>query len=487
MPQSVVVTTQAPPGVDLARVAAALGSTTLVLAGPEAEARRRALQLTVERYLLPKVSDPSAPLITVVVGPTGSGKSTLVNAMAGHAVTVTGPLRPTTRTPMVWSAGEIPTILTEVIPETGLGAAAGLRPPPDGMVIVDAPPPGVATVDGMDLPITLLEIADVCVFVASERRYADAEAWRLLGVATRRRMPTISVLNRLSGDAATQRLLREDMARHLVRQGLLRRLHPEGVVGIEEANTAAEIQAAVLRKELENLADPQARHAIVTQGIESAIAEVQRGLVKVRESVGFERRRHRHLARLTVDAYDSESAALRSSLARAELAALAAQPKRLVVDLGSVVTRRATSASRRAAAAWNLDTVGRLLLERGPELWTHGPGTPRLAQEAIASWQQGLFDLAKRKSGRRFRRAWRRRIGDWLRRVSVDPSLVPKGRLRRRMARIPGAAGQARRRLAEAMATVLESDRLRFVDALGPAIPASLDDRLWLEMEADDE
>ncbi len=485
MPQSVVVTTQSSLGAGLARVAAALGGTELVLSGPEAEGRRRALQITVGRYLLPKVSDPTAPLIAVIVGPTGSGKSALVNAMAGRAVAATGPLRPTTRTPIVWSAGDPPGNLIEAFPEAGERATAGLRPPPDGMVIVDSPPPGVATVDSMDLTVTLLEIADICVFVASERRYADAEAWRLLGIATRRRMPTITVLNRLSGDAVAQRLLREDMARHLVRQGLLRRLHPEGVIGIEEAATPAGIESAVLRKELENLADPQARHAIVAEGIESAIAEVQRGLVKVRESVGFERRRHRHLSRLTVDAYDSESAALRSSLARGELAALAAQPKRLAVDLGSVVTRKATGASRRAAAAWDLDSAGRRALEREPGLWTHGPGTPRLAQEAIASWLHGLPDLVKKPSGRRLRRGWRRRVTDWLRRVSLDPSVVPTGRLRRQVARIPGSAEQARLRLGEAVAGVLEADRQRFQAALGDSIPSSVDDRLWLETEAD--
>src|SRR5215207_2406814 len=42
-----------------------------------------------------------APLLAVVGGSTGAGKSTLVNSLVGTRVTETGVLRPTTRSPVL--------------------------------------------------------------------------------------------------------------------------------------------------------------------------------------------------------------------------------------------------------------------------------------------------------------------------------------------------------------------------------------------------
>src|SRR5262245_37489170 len=52
-------------------------------AGPERDARRQRLAWHLESYLLPRVGDLTAPLVAVVLGSTGSGKSSLVNALAG--------------------------------------------------------------------------------------------------------------------------------------------------------------------------------------------------------------------------------------------------------------------------------------------------------------------------------------------------------------------------------------------------------------------
>lgn len=484
MPQSVVVTGQTSPEVGLARIAAALASIELRLAGPEADRRRRALHTTITGYLLPKVTDPAAPLIAAVVGPSGTGKSTLVNALAGHAVAAVGPVRPTTRAPSVWAAGELPPNLVEMCPAAGARVTGGMRPPPEGMVLVDAPPPGVVSVGDLDLAALLLEIADVCVLVASERRYADAAAWRLIDIATRRRLPTIGVLNRLTGDAATQRLLREDMARHLVRRGLLQRLHPEGVLGVEETDRAAVLQVAHLRKELESLADPQARHAIVKAGVGCATAEVRQGLVKLRETVALERTWHQHLARLAGDAYESERAGLRSSIARGELGALVSAPDRVALHAASIVGRRANAAAKRAASAWDAHPVGRSLLQHEPALWTHDADTPRLAREAVQAWKDSLPALAVRPSGRPMPPRWRKRIAEAAFRASLEPGALLPGRLRRRASRIPGLAHLGRRRLSEAIGAVLESDRIRFLDVLGAGIPDGIEESLRMDWES---
>lgn len=52
----------------------------------------------LDDYLLPRLKDPEAPLLAVVGGSTGAGKSTLVNSLVGRRVSEAGVLRPTTRT-----------------------------------------------------------------------------------------------------------------------------------------------------------------------------------------------------------------------------------------------------------------------------------------------------------------------------------------------------------------------------------------------------
>ncbi|MBK6871485.1 MAG: 50S ribosome-binding GTPase [Kineosporiaceae bacterium] len=69
------------------------------LAGMRAR-RERALRL-LESYALPRLADVEPPLIVVIGGPTGAGKSTLTNSLVGAPVSLSGVLRPTTRQPVM--------------------------------------------------------------------------------------------------------------------------------------------------------------------------------------------------------------------------------------------------------------------------------------------------------------------------------------------------------------------------------------------------
>src|SRR5690606_36110308 len=60
-----------------------------------------ALANQVRDYLLPRAAKLDAPLLAVVGGSTGAGKSTLVNAVLGKALTKPGVLRPTTKSPVL--------------------------------------------------------------------------------------------------------------------------------------------------------------------------------------------------------------------------------------------------------------------------------------------------------------------------------------------------------------------------------------------------
>ena len=55
----------------------------------------------IDDYLLPRLRQMDAPLLMVVGGSTGAGKSTLVNSLVGAEVSAAGVLRPTTRAPVL--------------------------------------------------------------------------------------------------------------------------------------------------------------------------------------------------------------------------------------------------------------------------------------------------------------------------------------------------------------------------------------------------
>jgi tRNA U34 5-carboxymethylaminomethyl modifying GTPase MnmE/TrmE len=62
-----------------------------------AKDRARQLRDHVRAYVLPRVQALESPLLVVLLGPTGAGKSTLMNTLARATVSRTGILRPTTR------------------------------------------------------------------------------------------------------------------------------------------------------------------------------------------------------------------------------------------------------------------------------------------------------------------------------------------------------------------------------------------------------
>ncbi|MBA2644486.1 MAG: dynamin family protein, partial [Solirubrobacterales bacterium] len=163
-----------------------------------------------------------APLLMVVGGSTGAGKSTLVNSLLGREVTPPGVLRPTTRAPVLachpadqrWFEGD------RVLP--GLARTIGGPAGPGGLQLVptDALPAGLALLDSpdidsveevnRDLSRQLLSAADAWLFVTTAARYADAVPWELLHVARDRGTALSLVLDRTPPDAI------DDVSRHLM-------------------------------------------------------------------------------------------------------------------------------------------------------------------------------------------------------------------------------------------------------------------------------
>ncbi|MCG2622363.1 dynamin family protein [Arthrobacter sp. I2-34] len=236
-------------------VVASLRTLTLPIQLPGTEPVRHdaaAAQAQLQDYVLPRYRSLEAPLLAVVGGSTGAGKSTLVNAIVGHPVTRAGAIRPTTRQPVLlhhpadraWFEGQrilpglarIAGTLRERVPADGRmedlpGAApVGSEPPVSSLVLLadDTVPQGVAVLDAPDIDSIsdanrrlagqLLAAADLWLFVTSANRYADAAPWALLLEAAGRNITVAVVLDRVPDGVEEE--VRSDLAGMLARQGL---------------------------------------------------------------------------------------------------------------------------------------------------------------------------------------------------------------------------------------------------------------------------
>ncbi|MFI2294093.1 dynamin family protein [Isoptericola sp. NPDC019571] len=221
---------------------ARLGALRLPLETPGVGAARADLHQAVDQlddYLLPRLRAERAPLLVVVGGSTGAGKSTLVNSLLGEPVSAPGVLRPTTRAPVlvhhpldarwfttdrvlpglarVTSSGRLPDT-----PPTGAEGAAALRlvaseALPQGLALLDAPDIDSVETANRELSAQLLGAADLWLFVTTAARYADAVPWDLLGQAARRRAQVAIVLDRVDPGAE---VVADDLRRMTVEHGL---------------------------------------------------------------------------------------------------------------------------------------------------------------------------------------------------------------------------------------------------------------------------
>ncbi|ANP55143.1 energy-coupling factor transporter ATP-binding protein EcfA2 [Streptomyces griseochromogenes] len=194
----------------------------LPLAGaPRARANRDELLAQLDDYLVPRLREPAAPLLAVVGGSTGAGKSTLVNSLVGRRVSEAGVLRPTTRTPVLvchpedhhWFSGlrVLPDLTRVWAPDQDAGddlLVSGEDSPralrvvtadtlPRGLALLDAPDIDSLIAENRVLAARLICAADVWVMVTTAARYADAIPWHLLRTAKEYDATLVSVLDRV--------------------------------------------------------------------------------------------------------------------------------------------------------------------------------------------------------------------------------------------------------------------------------------------------
>lgn len=139
------------------------------------------------------------PRSVVFVGPSGSGKSSLVNATLGVDVADTGVRRPTTQVVSMYG-GSGPVSLAA---RSEYIHVPSIRP---GLVVIDTPP----WEHEPDAVRSAIAVADLAVMVVTPSRYADASVAQLADALPAGR-PAAVVLNRLAVDGEDRRTLTDSV------------------------------------------------------------------------------------------------------------------------------------------------------------------------------------------------------------------------------------------------------------------------------------
>lgn len=428
--------------------------TTLTAAGyplnlPSAEEARQtasALVRQIDDYLLPRLTRLDAPLLVVVGGSTGAGKSTLVNSLVRARVTAPGVLRPTTRAPVLvchprdlswFRAGHLLPGLTRTTRPTDdprtlhLVSAPALIP---GIAFLDAPDIDSVLDANRTLAAELLAAADMWLFVTTAARYADAVPWDMLHTARLRGTVIALVLNRVPQPAG------DDLATHLSEMLAARDLAAAPLFVVPETEVDGqgmlpEAVTAPLRGWFDRIADDtDARVRIVRQTLGGALAALHPAVNSLAVAADEQARVALVLEERVRAAYRAARQRVEEDLRdgrllRGEVLArwlefvgsgeltrnLQERVSRLRDRLAAAVSGRpatgqeletaiesqlvtllreaATEAAEAAYSSWQSDPAGAALLE--PELRRPGLDLAERAERLIRDWQRGVLETVR--------------------------------------------------------------------------------------------
>lgn len=277
-------------------------------------------------YVLPRLERLDAPALVVVGGPTGAGKSTLVNSLARRKVTTPGLLRPTTRSPVLvhhpadreWFGPDriLPTLDRVDLPTTDQHAIQLVATPtvPRGLAILDAPDFDSIDDRNRELATKLLGAADLWLFVTSAARYSDQLPWQQLSLALERDTAVAVVMNRVPAeDLAT-------VSPHLVRMLQDKGVGSDRVFFVEQGPVDGKgilpaAQVAEVRSWLDSLnEDVAARGAAVRQTLGGAIRRAVGMAGRVADAAALQVEAVGELLTVADQVYTSEADALRTAL-----------------------------------------------------------------------------------------------------------------------------------------------------------------------------
>lgn len=416
----------------------------------DAETARSAIGRTINEYLLPRLAEPDAPVVAAIVGPTGTGKSTVVNSLANDRISEVGPLRPTTRNPVLWAHrdhggrywSEFVARVRERVGPT-VEVVIGDDELTQQLTIIDTPPSEYVAKTARRPAVDAVALADLCVFVTSPSRYADISAWNFLREIRWRGVPMLFVLNRLPPDREEAVALLNDFASRLHNNGLLLESDAAMVFGINEAlgdrwhGGLDPSAVGALRNELGAVSNTAYRKTLVsTTAYTTGRNVVDRSrlvLAELDEEAAIGAR----LERAVEASYSAQAEEIAHLLETGGLSDMARHKtwSEAAVDLTAIITRRAGVAAQDTARSWMGDDTGASLLEgEGTALWRHTEDTSWDVQGRLEEWDSALQEVAARhtRSGSvRPRIARKLAANAW--RVVVDPTTKPAFVVRRRL------------------------------------------------------
>ena len=436
----------------LVRLHHALQGVRLPLDLPGIEEQRAGLKEMLDQlgdYVIPRVTTLEAPLLTVVGGSTGAGKSTLVNSLVGRKVTQPGLLRPTTRSPVLvhhpddasWFGAErlLPDLERVEHPTTDpealqLVAADSV---PAGLAILDAPDVDSVVEKNRELAAQLLAAADLWLFVTSAARYADQVPWEFLKQAAERSTAVAIVLDRTPEDAV------QTVATHLARMLASRGLKDSPLFVVHEGPVSEDgllpaEYVAEIRGWLESLAgDVAAKQNVVIQTLDGAVRTLTRRTYPIADAAAEQMGVADRLRVDAVDSYDEGvhrvvAAMEDGTLLRGEVLARwqefvgtgellkglesrvgrlrdrlvntvkgkPHQAERITVAVESglemLILEHAEASAERAETAWNQLLAGQgLLRDAGTELGRASRELRRNAERSVREWQSDVLEMVR--------------------------------------------------------------------------------------------
>lgn len=458
---------------------------TLPTAGREgAEQVRTAVVRTITEYLIPRLDEPKAPIVAAVIGSSGTGKSTIVNSLANDRISDVGPLRPTTRNPVLWAhrdhAGRYwSEFVARVRDRVGpaVEVVIGDDELTKELTLIDTPPAEYLAPSGRIPAVDALALADLCVFVTSPSRYADISAWEFLREIRWRGVPMLFVLNRLPPDRDEAVALLNDFAGRLHGDGLL--LEPDAamVFGVNEAvgdrwhGGLDPSSVGALRNELGAVSNTGYRDTLVSMTAFTTGRNVVDRCRVVLDEFDNVAAIADTLNGAVDAAYGDQLAEIAGMVEAGGLRDMARHRtwSEAAVDLTAILTRRAGVAAQETAAVWMENDSGAAMLEgEGTSLWRHTEDTSWDVQGRLEDWEEILGDVAARtsKSGA-LRPRVAKRLADKAWRCVVDPSEQPGWSVRRRFGESLGEfIKEAQSSLADVIRDALEVDASRFRDQL---------------------
>ncbi|MEV7459341.1 ATP-binding protein [Streptomyces rubiginosohelvolus] len=419
----------------------------LPLPGAErARQTRVELLAQLDDYLLPRLKDPEAPLLAVIGGSTGAGKSTLVNSLVGCRVSEAGVLRPTTRTPVLvchpddhhWFAG------VRVLPQlTRIWLPPGQTPDPDGLddlaargedgeaalrvetalslprglAILDAPDIDSLVVRNRVLAAELICAADVWVMVTTASRYADAVPWHLLRTAKEYDAALVTVLDRVPHQVIAE--VSRQYAALLTRSGLgdvPRFTIPElpestgGGSGLLPASAVAPLRAWLAHR----AQDPAARQQAVGRTASGVIESLNVRMPALASAVAAQYAASVRLTAAVDEAYGKEATRIRRRLKNGAVLSgdartrwrghpLYSSPEELlealVDSLVALLQCSVSAADEQIRTHWRREPAGALFRFEGAgrEAGGWGPAEDVEGRIAVAvrRWRRVLEELAE--------------------------------------------------------------------------------------------